>query len=113
PGRGNRETENCQSASSEPAGVGQYNKAVVLVPIAAGLAIVLQFEVALFKPHAFRGVEAVIGILADGVDHAAIPDQMSTTGVLLPPDANAKTDWRRRSVLGHGDLARSIDLPRG
>src|SRR5260370_20677830 len=82
--------------------VGENNKAVILIPVAAGLAVVLQFEIAFLKPYFFRHEQAVVvGHVRHGENDAALPDKMTLAGEFLPAEAHPKDNGWRCMIMRH------------
>src|SRR5205814_9832305 len=78
---------------------GDHDKAVILVPVAAGCVVVHQFEVTFLELEPVGRERTVVRHLVDDrVYDAALPDEMPAQGEGFPAELNLEDD---RSVLLH------------
>src|SRR5437660_2729639 len=84
---------------------GNHHEPVILVPFAVRGVVVLQFEVAFLELQSVRHERTVVRhFFHDGVDDAALPDEMPLACVDIPADPDAK-DHAGVLLLKHSKLA--------
>jgi hypothetical protein len=85
---------------------------VILVPIAVGFVVMLQFEIAFFKLYLFRHKETVIVHIGDSENYPTFPNKMSSAREFLPAEPYPKNNRWVLVVIGHRRLASPVRLHR-
>lgn len=85
--------------------IGHNHETVILIPIAIKFVVMFQFQIAFFEPHFFWHEYTIVGLVCDGENYPAFPNQMSAASEFLPAEPDPKYNSGVFVVLGHRKLA--------